>query len=75
MGGWGYLLHVTENMQRAKCQIQLLTNINSWIEFFEDFNYELEVVAMVTMDDFVRNTRVLAVVKTGWSIRKDGSTP
>ena len=30
---------------------------------------------MVSMDDFVRNTRVLAVVKTGWSILKDGSTP
>ena len=30
---------------------------------------------MVAMDDFVGNTRVLAVVKTGWSIRKDGSTP
>ena len=35
---------------------EITTNDEKLIKFFEDFNYELEVVAMVTMDDFLQKT-------------------
>ena len=35
---------------------EITTNDEKLIEFFEGFNYELEVVAMVTMDDFLQKT-------------------
>ena len=35
---------------------EITTNDEKLIEFFEDFNFELEVIAMVTMDDFLQKT-------------------
>jgi len=35
---------------------EITTSDEKLIEFFEEFNFELEVIAMVTMDDFLQKT-------------------
>ena len=35
---------------------EITTSDDKLIEFFEEFNFELEVIASVTMDDFLQKT-------------------